>query len=297
MNSRKPTSLFKVYGHNGVTTYIPALRWNSGVTHSIFTLQAPSFCSKEPTTAIIRCLQQSYHTMSPQSTAFSLIAIVSFFSSSIALPLDIPQILPRSYSIVNVDGSSSPTTPSTPPAVTQTQTIVNTVTAPGATPIATAPGTTTITTVNVDSATEIVYVTVAPTSTPMPQPTPSAPLSIPYGVYPSLNSTTSMPNCTCSSPLHPAVIPLGVTTSKPTPEVVGDGAPGRPEHTASPTGAYPTAYATGAYSTAYATGSYSKPFAARPSGMTAPLPVLPRAAPYWFNATEISNARRRDVVS
>lgn len=226
--------------------------------------------------------------MSPQSTAFSLIAIASFFSSSIALPLDVPQLLPRSYSIVNVDGSSSPATLSTPPTVTQT--IVNTVTASGATPIIIAPGTTPIVTVNVDSATKTVYVTVAPT----PTSTPSAPLPsmIPNGYdYPPLNSNstmTSTSNCTTSSSSKTAVIPSAAKASKSTPKAVGDGAPWGHGYTASPTGAY---------STAYTTGSYSAPVAASSSGTTAPLPVLPPAAPYWFNVTEVHNARRWTVVS
>lgn len=212
--------------------------------------------------------------MSPQSTAFSLVAIVCFFSFSVALPLDVPQILPRSYSVVNVDGSSSPTTTSAPPTVTQT--IVNTVT---------APGTTSVATVNVDSATETVYITVAPT------PTPTAPLlpTIPYG-YPPINSNSTSSSLSSTS-VKAANSPSKATSSEPcveTPEVVGDGAPWRHGYNLTPTGTY---------STAYATGSYDAPVAATPSGMTAPLPILPPAAPYWLNITEIPNARRRVVVS
>lgn len=249
----------------------------------IFSLQAPSLCRKR-TPPPVHCLQPSYDTMSPQSTAFSLIAIASLLSSSIALPLDVPQILPRSYSIVNVDGSSSPTTPSIPPSVTQTQTILDTVTAPGPTSIST---------VNVDSATETVYVTVA--STPTPTPTPSAPLlpTIPSGfAYPPLNSnSTSSSNSLPSSSAKAALNPSQATSSEPcepTPEIVGDGAPWRLGHGLAPTGTYPTAYAT---------GSYNAPIAAKPSGMTSPLPILPPVAPYWFNITEIPHARRRIVVS
>jgi hypothetical protein len=216
--------------------------------------------------------------MSPQSTTFSLLAIASFFSSSIALPLEIPQILPRqAFSIVNVDGSSSPSTTSLPPAITQITTV-------------TAPASTFIATVNVDhgSATETIYLTV--TRTPQPSATALPPPTIPY-FHPHLNSTSNYTS-TSITPTIPLTTGTSPEPCDETPEPVDDGAPWRHPYNLVPTGtgaAYPTA--------AYPTGGYSAPVAARPSGMTAPFPVLPPAAPYWFNTTEIPNVRRRVVVS
>jgi hypothetical protein len=241
--------------------------------------------------------------MSPQSTAFSLLAIASIFSSSIALPLEALNIVPRqAYSIVNVDGSSSPTSEPAPQVVIQTVTDVETAALPTSTFIAT---------VNVDrgSATETIYLTVTPTPTPAstPEPTPAPqpavivlpPPVIPY--YPlHLNSTSSS-----TSTSETSTISLSTATSsklcdetpEPTPEPTGDGAPWRQSYNPFTTGTG-TAYPTAAYPTAaYTTGGYNAPVAARPSGMTEPLPVLPPAAPYWFNTTEIPNVRRRVVVS
>lgn len=213
--------------------------------------------------------------MFPQLTAFSLLATLSLFSSSIALPLDIPHLLPRSYSIVNVDGSSSPTTYA--PASAVTQTVIDTVTAPGKTSIAT---------VNGDSATETVYVTVTPT----PNPSATLPPVIPY-FPPHLNSTSSS---IASTSVKAAISLSTSTTSKPceeTPAVFGDGAPWRQSYTLVPTSTTPS------YPVAYATGSYDAPIAARPSGMTGPLPILPPAALHWLNITEIPNAKRRVLVN
>jgi hypothetical protein len=204
--------------------------------------------------------------MSPQSTTFSLLTIASFFSSSIALPLDIPQIVPRqAFSIVNVDGSSSPTSTSPLPTVTQTISAISTVTPPASTFIAT---------VNVDrgSVTETIYVTVTPT----PQPSP-----------PSTSITPTIPLATGTSP----------DPCEETP--VDDGAPWR--HPRIPD--YPTgtgAWGTGvAYPTSYPTAAFNAgPVAARPSGMTAPFPVLPADnVPYWFNSTEVPSVRKRVIVS
>jgi hypothetical protein len=224
--------------------------------------------------------------MSPQSTTFSLLAIASLLSSSIALPLDVPQIVPRqTFSIVNVDGSSSPTSTSLP---STTQTIIDTVTAPASTFIAT---------VNVDrgSATETVYITITPTSKSTPSATALPPASMPY--YPfHLNSTSNSTSTTFSTLVTPT-IPLSTATStepcEETPSPVDDGAPWRHPYNLVPTGT-----GAAAYPTSYPTGSYDLPAFAKPSGMTAPpLPVLPPAAPYWFNVTEIPNVRRRIIVS
>ncbi|KIW08465.1 uncharacterized protein PV09_01368 [Verruconis gallopava] len=227
---------------------------------------------------------------STSSGCLKLLTLSNLLGLAFSLPLDSSHLRPR-FSIVNVDGSSDPDcTTSSAPAVTQTVVVPTIVTIQP----------------TIESPTETITVTVAPTQPPMQfwphktnsSSTTSSPSETTWGAtttssssptlapmwWPSTTPCESISTTTSSSSWAPSVTPCGDDDELPS-----DGAPWRQPapnpSTVNAVAAKPT------YS--YPPGAH----APHPSGMTAPLPVLPTDAPLWYNRTQVPNYRKRVVVN
>jgi hypothetical protein len=222
-------------------------------------------------------------TMARHST-LSVMSIVSLISFSLAIPLNLQHRTPidarspQRYSVVNVDGSSSPTTISLPETVTQTVSAVFTETAKPY-----------IATVNIDrgSATDTVFVTVTPTATATPLP--HFPFHGPYNPPSNATSTT----------LNDAVVNPPLSTGTPSEEPCdGEGWATRlPVPVGTGTVGYHPSYPTGGYNAASWPSGVARPTGILPSGMTAPFPTLPAETPRWINSTQIPEYRPRLIVT
>lgn len=223
----------------------------------------------------------------------SVLSIAALISSSLAIPLNLQHRSPldarkpQQYSVVNVDGSSSPTPSALPEIVTQTVSALFTETA--------SPRASYIATVNVDrgSTTDTVYVTVTPTPTAHPQP-PIVPFVAPYS--PPSNASSSTPVDALTPPLS-----TGTPSEEPC-----DGEEGIPWATRFPvpvgtgTVGYHGAYPTGGYNAASWPSGVARPtgvMPSLPSGMTAPFPTLPIETPHWYNKTQIPEYRPRLIIT